>query len=49
MATRARHSAWKGLRAMFLMLTAALWAAGSLVPGPVRASSPRLLARHVWA
>ena len=45
----APRGAWKGLRALFLMLTAALWAAARLAPGPLKASSLRLLARHVGA
>lgn len=49
LAARAPRGAWKGLRAIFLMLTAALWAACRLMPGPVKASSLRLLARHVGA
>jgi len=49
LAARAPRGAWKGLRAMFLMLTAALRAACRLMPGPVKASSLRLLARHVGA
>ena len=44
---RAPRGAWKGLRALFLMLTAALWAAARLAPGSLKASSLRLLARHV--
>lgn len=46
---RAPRGGWKGLRVLFLMLTAALWAAARLAPGSLKASSLRLLARHVGA
>lgn len=46
---RAPRGAWKGLRALFLMLTAALWTVACLAPGSLKAASLRLLARHTGA
>lgn len=48
-AIRAPEGYWKGLRRLYLILMAALWAAQRLVPGRLKRSALRALGRHIGA